>query len=1373
MVFRSFILFLLLVQVSNEGFTQSIPKNSNTVKFKNISLKEGLSQSSVLCVLQDDKGFLWFGTRDGLNKYDGDQFLTYRYDHEDEHSLSSGIIKSLFQDSLGTLWVGTQNGLNKFIPEEKAFERIVPHIPRKNTSDYNVSNILPVDQERLWVGTNYGLAKFDIASGSYVDISSNRKIKEQLGSAIIRSIFKSQDGQLWIKTVHHIFLYDPVNEALQEYDYPTGLAREQNENQLSTIYEDSNGRIWLGIRSGLAKLDEEEGGFKAFKVGNQSISSEVRAIKEDHMGNLWIGTYKGLYQLDRSLTKMTHLVHDENNPNSLSQNSVYDICEDSKGDIWIGTYAGGVNHYDRSFDLFKHFTAGTNNTKLNYKVVSSIVEDKQGNLWVGTEGGGINFYDQQTGKFTYFTHDKSDPHSLSNNNVKAIIQDYRGGFWIGTHEGGLNYLNPKNKPFKFEHYQHIPGRDSGLADNRVIALHEDSKAKIWIGTSGGGLNVLDAKDGVVRRFPDPNGQISKIIFTIISSDNGDYIIVGGDKGIAKINTKTKEVEQVEYSSQRHEVERKWVLSLFLDEENKLWVGTEGEGVFCYDQDKKSSVQYGVNEGLPSAIIYGILPDDRNNLWFSTNRGLSRMNTYTETIKNFEDSDGLQSNEFNYGAVLKNAKGELLFGGANGLNLFDPAAIQENTFIPPIAITGIDVHNKPFLNITEDVSGIDLNYDQDVINIDFVALSYSQPDKNQYAYMLEGFDKEWNYIGNKHSATYTNLDAGDYVFKVKASNNDGLWNEKGAVLPISIQPAPWATWWAYSLYVLIVLLITHQGRRYWLIRSREKNELREERLAKERIEEVNRLKLQLFTNISHDFRTPLTLIVGPLQRMMQGNKGDAFIQQQHKVMFRNASVLMQLINELLDFRKNEAGKLQLQANKHDLVALVKEVKLAFEEIANIKNIQMDFDSEIEFMELWYDRMKLQKVLFNLLSNAFKYTPNHGHISLSIAKARKKEKEEGYAVITIADNGKGISKESLPYVFDRFYQQGERTGSGIGLALSKSIIALHQGTVEVESEEGKGTTFTVKLPLGNAHIRADQLVKEEEQEVMLGMDSTVIRKNELLEEEEGLTESPNSDPHKPSILVTEDNGELRAHLCSILHEKYNVYEASNGQTGLKIALSRPVDLILSDVMMPRMDGMELCDLLKSNIRTSHIPIVLLTAKTSEDFQKSGYKKGADAYITKPFDAEILCIRIDHLITSRRLLIEKFKKDIILQPKEVTVSSADEEFLDKAITIVEKHLKNEAFNAAFLVSEMAMSRSVVYRKLKDLTDQSISEFIRTIKLKRAAQLLKQSDMTISEISFELGFNDKKYFRDSFKALFNCLPSVYRNGLDHQNEKAGGLKQ
>ncbi|MBP8791796.1 MAG: response regulator [Lutibacter sp.] len=1123
----------------------------------------------------------------------------------------------------------------------------------------------------------------------------------------------------------------------------------------------------LGYELGLAKFNPQKQQFEAFTINNsEAVTSPVRVVCEDFKGNLWIGTYEGLYILNSEKSKISYFKHNENEPNSLSQNSVYQIIEDSKGDIWIGTYAGGVNYYDRSFDLFKHFTTGTNTSKLSYKVVSVIIEDPDQNLWIGTEGGGINFYNRKTGVFDYYQHNKNNANSLSTNNVKSMIRTRNGNFWIGTHNGGLNFLNPKIKPFKFEKYKNTTGDSNGLSNNRVISLYEDYQNNIWIGTSGGGLNVMNVATKSITRIPDPSGTISSLVYNISKTSNRDTLLIAGDNGLVKFNIKTQKFIAIDYRKNQNVNNFNATLCVYEDPAKNIWIATEGDGLYYYNSISKKSIKYGINEGLPNEVIYTILPADSNTLWFSTNKGLSRLNLKTNEFKNFNASDGLIGDEFNFGAYIKLQNGNLMFGGTSGIDFFNPKIIKENSFIPPVSITEILVNNKPFLAENKTKKEITLEHNQNVFSFNFIALSYSQPEKNQYAYKLEGFDKEWNYIENKKSATYTNLDAGKYLFKVKASNSDGVWNEQGASIIVTILPAPWRTWWAYLLYFSIFLLILYFIRRIVLIRIKDRNELKNEKLEKEKLEEVNKLKLELFTNISHEFRTPLTLILGPVTQLLNIENNNSFFKEKLDTIQRNTKVLLQLINELLDFRKNESGKLNLKASKSNIIPFIENIKLSFEELAIQKKVNYKLTSTNKNIEVWFDKFKMKKILFNLISNAFKFT-NDGNdlfINISTTSINETSKEPEFVKIDIINFVTIIPEEHIKFIFERFYQLDQKemhSGSGIGLSLTKSLIELHKGKIEVNSSAKDGTCFSVYIPLGKEHLSENECITDfDENDENIFSDKPVFIERELKNNEILANTAPlEFNKELLSLLVVEDNIEVRTFIKSIFSEKYNVFEANNGQEGIEVSKEHPIDLIISDVMMPLMDGFEMCKEIKSNITTSHIPVILLTAKTSSIHQKEGYNIGADAYITKPFDANILEVRVNNLLNTRRNLISKFKKDIILEPKELVFTSADELFLEKAIKIVEENISDPEFNVNLFTDHMNMSRSVIFRKLKALTDQSINEFIRNIKLKRAAQYLAQTKMNVSQIAYEVGFNDLKYFRTCFKNQFNETPSTYRN--------------
>ncbi len=1365
------ILIFILIIANFSGYGQSILNDNQRLKFKQFSLTEGLSQSSVLCILQDSQGFMWFGTRDGLNKFDGQKFIIYRHNSQDSTSISNGFIRSLIEDDEGNIWIGTMNGLNRYIAKDQTFERFKVNNGQKGISNNEIWDLETTSDGNIWLGTNLGLEMLDTKSLTISRIESPID-KNKNSDNHIRSLLVTSQGNLWICNTSTIEVYHPKSKTFEVFHYPQDESKEANKNYAPVIYEDAQQKLWLGYKNGLFLFDASTKTFNAHQLkisNNPTITDEVRTIQQDHLHNLWVGTYNGLYVIDKDHEKLYHYSHDENERTSLSQNSIYTIYQDVQDDLWIGTYAGGVNYYDRSYDVFKSFTAGTNDLKLNYKVVSSIIEDSEKNLLIGTEGGGINVYNHETGRFSYHTHDAKNPHSLSTDNVKAMIKTRDGNYWVGTHDGGLNVFNlEKKQSYRFKTYINIPGDSTSLSNDRIISLFEDARQDVWIGTSGGGLNKWNHESKVFTRIKDPFNTIGSIIYAITPTGNKNSLLISSSKGVTKINVLTHELAPIPYK--KHEQNKDHIhatLYAYEDPLQNFWIATEGDGLYHYNPQTEESTKYGMSNGLPNEVIYGILPDDFNAIWLSTNNGLSRMDLATKTFSNFDVSDGLVSNEFNYGAFKKLENGELMFGSANGITYFNPNAIIKNAFVPPVSITSFLVNNKPYLSENNADETIRLDYNQNTISFNFVALSYSQPNKNQYAYKLEGFDDDWIEIGNNKSGTYTNLNAGNYTFRVKAANNDGLWNEVGASMKLKIKPAPWLTWWAYLIYALLIMTVLLLIRKYSLLRIHEKNELKHERQEKERMEEINQMKLRLFTNISHDFRTPLTLIIGPLERMLHKNIGTPYIQRQHEIMHRNASVLLQLINQLLDFRKSESGHLRLAVSKSNIVPFVENIKVSFDEVARLKNIDFQLHTEEEIIDLYFDKINLKKVVYNLLSNAFKFTPENGHITINLSKVSKKKSKltsTEFLEFTIKDSGRGVPKDNLKFIFNRFYQLGQddttRSGTGIGLALTKSIVKLHKGSIKAKSNEGEGTTFVTLLPLGSSHLSDMDIVQE--QDASSGSfyfsSPNYMIKDLVSEELDEEHEEQVSNSSGVTILIVEDNLEVRLFIKSIFEDDYEILEAENGEMAIEIANNHKVDLIISDVMMPKMDGIELCRLIKTNILTSHIPVLLLTAKTSESAQKQGFQTGADAYITKPFDSNMLEMRVNNLLKTRKSLIEKFKKDLILEPTMPEVVSQDEVFLQKAITLVETHINDSEYSINDFVNEMGMSRSALYRKLKALTDQSITEFIRTIKLKRAGQLIVQTQLNISEIAFDLGFNDLKHFRKSFQKLFDELPSDYR---------------
>ncbi|NCT08795.1 MAG: response regulator [Flavobacteriia bacterium] len=1343
--------FLFLLVVFNNLTAQENTSVRGNIKFKNFATKDGLSQISVTSIAQDKKGFMWFGTRYGLNKFDGYVFKNYNYRAKDSNSLSNNWITSIVSDSKGNLWIGTKKGLNKYEPKSNNFTRI--KIPKdKNYYEKEITNIFVKDSTFLIISTNEGVDFFDLQKNTFSETPFKKEIQRNISSNYIKKVLLASNGDVFIANTIKIDVYKKSVHKWFSVSYPNNITLSLNTSV--ALHEDFDGKILLGYTEGLVYFDEEEKFFKPLIIkSNQVISDPIRDIIHDNKKNLWIGTYTGLFKLDvnKNLTKYTHNI---SNSESLSQNSIYDIFLDFNDGLWVGTWAGGISYYSKNNNNFLTYKEGFNQNNLNYKVVSSFLQYDSDNLWIGTEGGGINIFNKESNSFRFLKHDPKNNNSLSSNNVKAILKDFYGDIWVGTHGGGVNRIIEKNQSIKVIRYNE-------LSDNRITTFFEDYKTNIWIGTNEGGLNFYDRKTNTFSVVIN-NKKIGSFIYQLIMADK-DHLYVASNNGLFLLNMTTKQSQEISFRTHsKSAFSINTVTSIFKDK-NTLWIGTAGDGLYNYDLDSKKSIKYGLDNGLIDEFIHSILIDDSGSLWISTNKGISKIDIKSNKIKNFKQEDGLQSNEFNFNASLKTKEGDLLFGGIEGFTYFNPQKIEQDQFIPPITITSFQLRNNSenaFLNSSKDLV---LEHDQNYFNIEYIALDYSKPTKIMYAYILEGFEESWNYVGNKKTASYTNLKPGNYTFKVKASNTEGDWIAQNQVsFKLAIKRAFWETYWAYSFYFLVIFSLFWLIRKYEVLRIKNKHDLEQERLDKDQLKEINKLKLQLFTNISHDFRTPLTLIIGPLEQLIKENKVGEEVQKKLDLMYRNAKTLLELINQLLDFRKSEAGKLTISAKKIDLKKFFEDCKLAFEELAARRNIHYKLRISEEINDVWFDKIEMKKVVLNILSNAFKFTPKSGIISIKIKYALQSKSN---IEIIISNTGKGIPSEDLENIFDRYFQLGQkneyRSGTGVGLALAKDIVELHHGKITVKSKINKGTVFTISLLSGNSHFKETEIDGTENFE---DIENDFNDYDGFADVKPGWVRTKsvsnnfeiNAQLH--TILIVEDNNEVRNFIYEIFKDSFNVILASNGIEGLEFSRNHDVDVIVSDLMMPEMDGLEMCENLKSDIRTSHIPVIMLTARTSSKVQKKGYETGADIYITKPFNAETLKLQVNNILNSRKSLIEKFKKDILIEPKEITVVSADEEFLHKAMQIIEENFANPDFNVNSFTEKMFMSQSLLYRKIKILTGQSISEFIRTVRLKKACQLLQKTDLPVKNIVYDIGFNDIKYFRKCFNELFHMTPSEYR---------------
>jgi signal transduction histidine kinase/ligand-binding sensor domain-containing protein/DNA-binding response OmpR family regulator len=1394
------ILFPLLLYAQQSG-----------IKFECLSLQDGLSQSTIRCIFQDTRGFIWIGTQDGLNRYDGYQFKIYKHDPHDSTSVSSSIIYSICEDQQCNLWIGTDGGgLNKFDIETETFIHYKNDPQNPHSLSFNRISSVCIDHLGiLWIGTfgggvNEMQLPFDGDSlPKFTHFSCQPEDSIGLVHYNVLAVYEDRNGVVWVGTDSSgLCKFDRKTEAFTNY-------RLSKYNiAISSIFDGKSGVLWIGTYGGgFYKFDPCTETLKHYENDPQNPNSlshnQVYSIIEDRDGMVWIGTrYGGLNKFHPQKEKFTHYQNNPANPNSLSHNYINEIYEDRSGVIWIGTFGGGVNKFYPQQNKFRHYKKepGAQNT-LSHNFVVSIYEDTHSNLWIGTYGGGLNklVRNEDSQIYTSYKNDPVNPNSLCGNVVRAIYEDKSGGLWIGAWQSGLDYFTPlldRNKNGQIIHYKHIPGNQNSLINNAVMCVHERKNGEIWVGTENGGLHQFNPQAKSFKRyFNDPNNpkSLSDNSVYCILEDQSEVLWLGTCGGLNKFDRENEEFKYYNHepgnpSSLSHD----HVRSIHQGQQsNILWIGTSN-GLNKFDPSKEIFIRYGENDGLPDGLIHGILEDNDRNLWLSTHKGLSRFDPKTETFRNYDASDGLQRNEFNGGAYFKSPRtGEMFFGGVNGFNSFFPENIKDNPYIPQMAITDFQLSNKsiptctlPLTKSITETKEIILSHEDHVFSFEFTALHFACPHKNQYAYKMDGLDKDWNYIGTRRFTTFTNLSPGEYVFRVKGSNCDGIWNEEGRSIKIIVTPPWWKTWWAYLIYFILFSGITFSIIRFSINRSLLKGELALKQEHAEKLEDLDRMKSRFFANISHEFRTPLTLILGPLEKLLSETI-DKRLVKQYRVMLRSGRRLLRLINQLLDHSKMESGSMSLKASPENIVKLIRSTVLFFSSMAERRKIELKFSASQDSIEAYVDRDKLEKIMSNLLSNAFKFTPEGGKIYVTVSMANDESISQPYPIkwsknwnkdfveIVVADTGTGIPPDRIDKIFDRFFQVEDAStrtheGTGIGLALTKELVEIHHGEICVESQisdepDAQGTTFFIRLPLGKAHLKDQEIVEISHISSVDEKTSFELEKPEF-EEISQITPEIHLKKGAEIILIVEDNQDVRDYIREFLETSYQIIDAKDGLEGFEIATEKIPDLIVSDVMMPRMDGFEFCSKIKTDERTSHIPVILLTARASGDSKVEGLETGADDYLTKPFDVRELQVRIKNLIEGRRKLRERFSHEITLQPKDVAITSMDQQFLQRAMDIVEKHIADAEFTTDTLAWEVGLSRMQLNRKLQALTDQPSCGFIRMLRLKRAAQLLQQSAGTVTEIAYDVGFNSLSHFAKAFREQFGQSPSEYAARYAHE---------
>ena len=1358
-------LFFLLLLV-HTGWAQ--PKHIN---FTTISSKDGLLSNSVNAIIKDHYGLMWFATDDGLNKFDGTNFTQYRHLPGSTTTLRANEVLSLHEDPAGNLWIGTSGGgLSRYDRKKDLFIHYPINSKTPELPPNAVIRGIGSDRTgRVWIAQYENLFLLDPTNHNIARIDLTVADSSQYVPKVLTCLLVDSKQRIWTGTTHGLYLYESTTGRVRKFQYNPAQPGGLISNDIRALAEDKNGNIWIGTITGLCSYRPDGTGFTTYDYlsGNTSalISNEITCIAPDEAGDLWVGTPEGLNIADTRTRSVAIYTPKEGNIHSLTSKSIRCTYVDNQGIYWLGTFRGGINKYDKNLNLFdiklsRTFFKQTRPTS----IISSFAEGPDGQLFIGSDGGGLFRFNRKTEQVSPVdlglpVHDQ---HPLS---VLALHATRHNKLYAGTYAWGLVILDLTTGA---RQYIRQGPAATDLSSGNIFCIKEDSKGQIWVGTNGEGINLLK-DDKVITKFtthPRPGVPNEALLpmnayIRAIEEDTAGNIWIGSHGGGVNVYN-PHNGQWTTYTQNNSRLPSDKIQTILCDSRGNMWVGTFGEGLSLYDKRQQTFITFSENDGLQNTTVYQIIEDRNGLIWLSTNTGISSFDLAKKTFRNYTHYNGVQNNNFVHCSGIRLSDGELMFGGIEGFNYFDPSKLTINRHVPQVLLTDLKISNKsvipgedaPVKEHISVASEISLAYKQNFA-LSFVAPNYTIPKQNHYAYKLEGFDKDWNYTGTVNTASYTNLDPGEYTFHVKASNNDGVWSTTDTIIKIYVLPPFWRTTWAYLLYAAAIGGLLLYSRHRGITRIRKKFLLEQERQEAKRIQELDRLKIKFLTNLSHDFRTPISLIMGPVDQLITSERTETRLDKLNMIK-RNARRLLNLVNQLLDFRKMEEHELKLQLSGGELVTFIKEVTDSFMDFAERKHIHFHFSSDIPTLNVYFDHDKMERVLFNLLSNAFKFTFEGGNVSVELlAMERTPGNSQQWVTIKVKDSGIGIAKEKQEQIFERFFQTNTTSailnqGTGIGLSIIKEFIKMHGGTIEVESEPGQGATFTIQLPL---KIAAEQPAAG----YQLQSGSSTDEEVPASREEPAAITSPGSPADLPLVLLVEDNEDFRFYLKDNLRNNYKVLEAINGKEGWQRALAHHPQLIVSDITMPEMDGISLVQKLKADKRTSHIPVILLTALTAEEKQIAGLETGANDYITKPFNFEVLNAKIKNLLQLNNTLKTTYTKQIKVVAPEMAVESADEKLLNKIVNYLEENLTNSQLSVESLSKEVGMSRSSLYNKLLELTGQTPVEYIRSYRLDKAAALLEKSDMTIAEIAYQVGFSTPNYFAKSFKSKFNMLPSEF----------------
>ena len=1339
---------------------------------KRLGIEQGLSNNYVVSITQDKQGFLWFATEEGLNKFDGTRFITY-YKNDLPHNnqgITGNELNRVYADSKRPIiWIATQrDGLNAYNYDEQTFTAY-QHNPENPHSliTNDVTDISPSTQndDGLWVSTYYrGIEYLNINNGQFTHY--NKSTVPSLPSNQTWTVLDGGDNNLYIGHVGSGFsIFSLKDKSVKNFQNETGNPASLPGNDVFCIIKDANGNIWLGTNNGLALYNAANESFITFRNNKNdkyaTLCSRILSIRQLKDNRLWIASElngiailnlkQGMFLSPEELS--IEYIQEGDDSRSLSNASARCIFQDSFDNVWIGTWGGGINFISSKPPLFTTLSYSpipNNENSLNNKVASSLCMDRQGRVWIGTDGGGINVFEGEK-RIAIYRKESGD---IPSNFILASLQDSKGNLWFGSYQGGISYYDSRNKRFRSISLM-------GQSNLDVRTIYEDAQHNIWVGYSGGivVLNPLTMK--IIQHYNTNNSELhSDFIRSIAQDEKGRFWIGTFGDGLGIY---TPDLQKIKTFTQRDGFCSNTINQIIQDKQKRMWIGT-GEGLVCFLSTNELNYKtYQRKDGLINTNICAITEDKKGNIWFSNNKGISCYVTDKDCFYNYGHSDDVPAGSFSSGCVTQGKNGQIYFGSINGVCCFNPNITMNEQPAPAAVVTEMKIlgrlsnpeNNDMIINLSKG-QNVELSHAQNSFGVRFNVQNYSLVNQVEYVYMLKGLENSWYTVNESNNVTFRNIPPGKYEFFIKARVHNQEWPEEATSLTIRINPPLWLTWWAKLIYILVSICITY------LILHAYKKKLDLESLYTlekknhEQEQELNQERLRFYTNITHELRTPLTLILGPLEDMQKEASLPAKQAQKLSVIHQSALRLLNLINQILEFRKTETQNKKLCVSKGNIAPLIHEIGLKYKELNQNTKIDFRIQIEKEEMFLFFDKEIITIVLDNLISNAIKYT-EQGRVILSLYQTMRNE--VAYTEIKVSDTGYGISAEALPHIFDRYYQESgkhQASGTGIGLALVKNLVTLHEGEIRAESVQNEGSTFYISLLTDNIYPNA------------LHADSTEPVQEEMnLNTELEYSQEVTLDTSKPILLIVEDNEEIQKYIVESFTDSFEVITANNGEEGKQQALSRIPDIVVSDIMMPVMDGITLCKQLKDDVRTSHIPIILLTAKDSLQDKEEGYEVGADSYLTKPFSASLLRSRINNLLDSRKKLVAQFQaqstpgNQIDLSEKRIVIAEAlsklDNEFIEKITLLIEENLSSEKIDINYLSDKMCMSGSTLYRKMKALTGLSTNEYIRKVKMENAERLLLEGKFNISEIAYKVGMNSTGYFRQCFKEEFGVSPSDY----------------